>query len=89
MPKRFPVTPEEKRIGAALKGAIKEAGLSQAEVARRLEIDQTALGERLSGKSSLSWGEIQRISDMCSLTRRELLTRAGILERATPTADRH
>lgn len=89
MPKRFPVTPEEKRLGSLLKGMIKEAGLSQAEVARKLEIDQTALGERLNGKSPLLYGEIQRILAVCSMPLRELLRRADLLEPEEPVQDLH
>jgi transcriptional regulator with XRE-family HTH domain len=65
--------PTSDRIAANLRAAIKAAGLTQAEVAERVDMDPTALSKVLSGKRNVSSLELALI---CTATGSDVL---GIL----------
>ena len=53
------------RVAKALKEAIKGRGLTQAELARRLECTEAEVSDRLSGRRNLT---LSTMSEMCDLT---------------------
>ncbi len=53
------------RVAAALKAAIKDRGVTQVELARRLECTEAEVSDRLSGRRNLT---LSSMSEMCDLT---------------------
>ena len=57
---------------------IRDAGISQADLARQLEIDRSALSLMLSGKRSMKLEEAAGIAGVLSLDVDDVLARAGV-----------
>ena len=72
--KATPVEMTAERLGENLRRAIKASGLTQAEVAERCEMDQTALSKALAGKRRVS---SLKLALLCTATGSDVL---GVLE---------
>lgn len=70
--------PSAVAIGAAVRGAIAQAGLSQAEASERTGIALNTLSRRVNGLLPFTWPEIVRIANVTGTTASEL---ASIAER--------
>ncbi len=57
---------------------IRDAGFSQSDLARQLEIDRSAMSLMLSGKRNMRLEEAARIAGILSLDVDDVLTRAGV-----------
>ncbi|GAA4176036.1 helix-turn-helix transcriptional regulator [Gryllotalpicola koreensis] len=71
------VSPLEKAIAAALKGAIAEKGTTAKDVAERLGVGSyPAFTQRLNGKVAMQLGEIVDIATLLGIDWHEILRRA-------------
>lgn len=69
---------ELKRLGAAVRAARAELGLSQEDFAERAEIHRTYAGRIERGEVNVSWENIARVARAAQMRPSELLRRAGL-----------
>jgi transcriptional regulator with XRE-family HTH domain len=63
-------------MGAAVRGAIAQAGLTQAEAATRADMHLNTLSRRINGLLPFTWSEIVRLADVTSTSPTELASTA-------------
>lgn len=81
------ISAEAAAIGQAVRGAIAQADLTQAEAAERTGIAPNTLSRRINGLLPFTWTEIVRIADVTGVTATELAASATrIAERGTDKA---
>lgn len=68
-------------VGAAVRGAIAQAGLSQAETADLVKMSLNSLSRRINGNLPFTWPEMVRIGKATGTTAAELATTAERLAR--------
>ncbi len=62
-------------LGTRIRAALQRAGLSQADLARRLDVEQGTVSGWVVGRREPDAGTIARIAEICSATTDELLGR--------------
>lgn len=70
------IDPHAVAIGAAVRGAIAAASLTQAEAAARAGMALNTFSRRVNGLLPFTWPEIARIADVTGVTVLELATNA-------------
>lgn len=71
--------PHSVAIGAAIRGAIAQAGLTQAEAAQRSGIALNTLSRRINGLLPFSWPEVVALAKVTNTTAPELAATAARL----------
>lgn len=80
------IDPEAVAIGQAVRGAIAQAGLTQAEAADRAGMALKTFSGRVNGLFPFTWPELVRIAAVTGVTCAELATTATrIADRSTKT----
>lgn len=70
------IDPHAVAIGAAVRGAIAQAGLTQAEVSQQTGIALNTLSRRVNGLLPFTWPEMVTIAEIAGVTVTELVVAA-------------
>lgn len=70
------IDPQAVAIGQAVRGAIAQAGLTQADVAERTGIALNTLSRRINGLLPFTWPELVRIADVTDVSVSDLAAAA-------------
>jgi transcriptional regulator with XRE-family HTH domain len=68
--------PQAVAIGQAVRGAIAQAGLTQAEAAERADMSLRTLSRRINGLMPFTWTDLVRISEVTDVPCAELAASA-------------
>ena len=80
------IDPAAVAIGAAVRGAIAQAGLSQAEAADQTGLSINTLSRRINGTLPFTWPELVRIGAITGVTASDLAATAERLASQKATA---
>ncbi len=81
-----PLTPEAVAIGQAVRGAIAQAGMTQAETAMKSGMALNTLSRRINGILPFTWPELVAISAVTGVTCSELAANAERIAARTAEA---
>lgn len=70
------IDPYAVAIGAAVRGAIAQAGLSQEDAAIQIDMHRNSLSRRINGNLPFTWPEVVRVAQVTGTTAIELATTA-------------
>lgn len=68
--------PDSMAMGQAVRGAIAQAGLTQAEAAPQLKLSLMSLSRRINGALPFTWPELVRVSRVTGVPVSELIATA-------------
>lgn len=76
VPPMAALDPHAVAIGAAVRGAIAQAGLTQAEAAAKIGLSLNTFSRRINGALPFTWPELVRVADAAGVKVSDLATTA-------------